>query len=142
MLRGILIISGTVLALCAVLAGLAVSAFSRNPCANRVVAEATAPSGQWTAVVFERSCGAATARVGQMISVLSADEPFPQDPEHVGNVFRVDNWGPGAGGRSPTKVGAAWASDSLLVIEHSARAHVLFAVLRDHGIRVRYDTLP
>ena len=112
-----------------------------EPCTNSPVAVVGAPGGRQKAVVFERGCGDDDSRqVGRMVSLLPADAKFPKDGE-VGNLFRTDN-ASHEGRAAPIDVAAAWESDSVLVIRHQARAHVTYALLRDRGVRVRYDTLP
>ena len=109
-----------------------------DPCGNHPVAVVAAPGGRQKAVIFDRGCGASSAQMGRMVSLLPSDAKFPADGE-VGNAFRVDN---GGAGTSPLDVAASWESDSVLVIRHRPGAHVSFAVLRDRGVRIRYDTLP
>ena len=110
-----------------------------DTCANSPVAVLSAPGGRQKAVVFERGCGGG-GQVGRMVSVLPSDAKFPKDDE-VGNVFRADN-GASAGRSAPIDVAAAWESDSVLVIRHRATANVSYAVLRDRGVRIHYETLP
>jgi hypothetical protein len=110
-----------------------------DPCGNHPVAVVAAPGGRQKAVIFDRGCGAASAQMGRMVSLLPSNAKFPADGE-VGNAFRVDR--AGAAGTAPIDVAASWESDSVLVIRHRPGAHVSFAVLRDRGVRIRYDTLP
>jgi hypothetical protein len=110
-----------------------------DPCGNHPVAVVAAPGGRQKAVIFDRGCGASSAQMGRMVSLLPSDAKFPADGE-VGNAFRVDR--AGVGGTAPIDVAASWESDSVLVIRHRPGAHVSFAVLRDRGVRIRYDTLP
>jgi hypothetical protein len=109
-----------------------------KPCGNSPVAILAAPGGRQKAVVFERGCGSKGARTGRMVSLLPTDAKFPADGE-VGNVFRLDTVAARAG---TIDVAAAWESESVLVIRHRADAPVTYAVLRDRGVRIRYDTLP
>ena len=111
-----------------------------DPCGTHPVAVVAAPGGRQKAVIFDRGCGASSAQMGRMVSLLPSDAKFPPDGE-VGNAFRVDNRG-GAAGTAPIDVAAAWESDSVLVIRHHPGAHVSFAVLRDRGVRIRYEPLP
>jgi hypothetical protein len=110
-----------------------------DPCGNHPVAVVAAPGGRQKAVIFDRGCGASSAQMGRMVSLLPSDAKFPADGE-VGNAFRVDR--ACVGGTAPIDVAASWESDSVLVIRHRPGAHVSFAVLRDRGVRIRYDTLP
>jgi len=109
-----------------------------KPCGNSPVAILAAPGGRQKAVVFERGCGSAPAHTGRMVSLLASDAKFPADGE-VGNVFRLDT---GAAQGRALDVAAAWESESVLVIRHRPDARVTYAVLRDRGVRIRYDTLP
>jgi hypothetical protein len=110
-----------------------------DPCGNHPVAVVAAPGGRQKAVIFDRGCGTSSAQMGRMVSLLPSDAKFPPDGE-VGNAFRIER--AGGGETAPIDVAASWESDSVLVIRHRPGAHVSFAVLRDRGVRIRYDTLP
>lgn len=85
MARPIVIICGFLLSGC------------NDACQNQIVSETRSSDSQYSAVVFQRDCGATSAFTTQ-VSVL----PFGEEPKQSGNVFvaddnhgaaQVGNWG-------------------------------------------------
>lgn len=77
-----------------------------DPCANTTIAEMRSPSGEFSAVVFERDCGATTG-FSRQVSVLRRGERLANTG---GNALVVDS------GHAPVplQVKAEWLSDRVL----------------------------
>lgn len=112
--------------------------FTRDMCANSVLAEVGSPNGQFKAVVFERDCGA-TTDFSTQVSVLSASDSLEN---HGGNVFVADSdhgkapRGPGGG----PDVRVTWLSDQRLRIEHHSLARVFKSEPRRKNVDIEYLT--
>ena len=119
---------------------LAVTACGFDPCGNTVTRRLPSPSATRTAVVFERSCGAATSRAGRGVSILMGRDTTLSPPDK-GNVYLNDNQRHRTSSRAPTDVEISWDSDTVLVVRQPVDAHVVFAAIRFAGITIKYDTL-
>jgi hypothetical protein len=80
-----------------------------------------------------------TSRSGTGVSVL-ADRKAELESDDKGNVYLNDNRAK-TGARAPTEVDIMWESDTVLVIQHYADAHVLFAVSKLGAVTVKYGLL-
>jgi len=138
------LILGTLVVVLAVIAigmgvRLTVVGSSDFPCGNTITHVLRSPAGTRTAVVFGRRCGAMTSRAGTGVSILRGADSTPPTSDE-GNVYLNDNWGPGYA-RVPTDIEVRWQSDSALVIQHRANAHIVFAAVKFAGVTISHDTL-
>ena len=115
-----------------------VAAAGCDLCGNEVLGRVIAPSGEMSAVIFQRSCGATTPFSTQ-VSLLAVDE----QPNGMGNVFRADTdngKAPTGPGRSP-EVAVRWIDAKTLEIRHHPKARIFAAEERVGSIRIVYGEL-
>jgi hypothetical protein len=95
-------------------------------CRNEPIASIPSPSGENTAVVFSRSCGATTG-FNTQVSVLRG---MRQLPSEVGNTLVI-------GGTVPLQV--RWLSESRLSVTGIGAAQVFKQVSLVEGIAISYE---
>ena len=107
-----------------------------DSCTNTVVSRKDAPLGKYTAVMFERNCGASTGFSTQ-ISVLD----IGHEPSGGGNTFRADDdhgvafaadWG---GPWAETR----WLAPDHLLIRYAAGSRLFARVDKVAGVKVSYQ---
>jgi hypothetical protein len=107
-------------------AAIAVSLFlfiARKPCGNEILSRSTSPDGALDAIVFRRSCGAATPFFTE-VSVLRAGEPLRNE---AGNLVGADT----DRGRAPAgpaggpELRVRWSGPRELEVSHHRKARVL-----------------
>ncbi|MFV0368437.1 MAG: hypothetical protein ACK5KM_08260 [Hyphomicrobiaceae bacterium] len=123
---------------------IALSACS-DPCANKEIARALSPDGEWLAVLFTRDCGATTS-ISTQVTLMKPDAGDTNGP---GNVLTMT-----AGGNSPlAEWGGPWASlawtqgdrgnplapRQLLVVILDAEARTFTRVEMIEGVQVIFE---
>ena len=105
-------------------------------CQNSTVSTASAPSGDWKAVLFQRDCGATTGFSSQ-VSVT----PTSESPSGGGNVFVADfdHGAASAASWGGPWVELRWLSPQNLLIRYDARARVFTQNTSVSGVRVSYE---
>ena len=119
----------------------ALSCAPNDGCENVEIERVLPPGGDWSAVVFARSCGATTGFSTQ-VSVIAEGSV----PRASGNVFSADT----DHGSAPSDsvggpvVRVAWRGVDTLVVRHHPNARVFLSENRVHGINVLFvkDSLP
>ena len=106
-----------------------------DPCENRVLSEVPAPTGNSSAIVFERSCGATT----DFSTHVSVVKEFGQLRKSTGNVFVADN---GHGAVKDMNVTVRWVAPDQVVIRYPAQARVFKKEAQANGVSVAYETTP
>ena len=81
-----------------------------------------------------------TSRAGTGVSILEGRDTTLASPD-MDNVYLNDNRAASDWIRAPTKVEVEWASDTLLIIRQSPKAHLVFAAIKFAGVTIRHDTL-
>jgi hypothetical protein len=95
-------------------------------CDNEIAQVTLSPSGELTAVVFNRNCGATTG-FNTQVSVLPSAELPTNDP---GNLLILD-------GQVPLQI--FWASDSQLSVVGLGASHVFKQEAQTSGVTVSYS---
>ena len=101
-----------------------------DPCGNSVLLELPSPDKQWTAVLFERDCGATTSYSTQ-VSLVSRERTLPSE---AGNIF--------VSREQLEHPGIAWLSRSELEVSGIRRLSASTAVTSLDGISIRYVEEP
>ena len=96
-----------------------------GPCGNQEVQRMASPTGEWTAISFNRDCGATTKATTQ-VSILRRTASLPNEP---GNVLVLE-------GQSAVKLSLSSADELLIELPPGAKWLKQEAVV--NGIRVRY----
>jgi hypothetical protein len=95
-------------------------------CGNSILIERVSPGKEWTAVLFERDCGATTWYSTQ-VSLVSQGSSLPNE---VGNVFNSRE--------QLEHPGVVWLSPNELEVSGVHRLSVAKALASFKGIRIRY----
>jgi hypothetical protein len=115
------------LALCLSLSG----CFELFSCGNEVLWEGKSPSGNLTATMFKRNCGATTG-YSQVIAVRASATAFDGE-DNTNWVFLSD-------AEPPTK--AAWEGNDVLRIHRLSGKGVFLEVHVFRGMQIRYNDEP
>lgn len=110
----------------------------RPECVNTVVESVASPDTEWTAVLFERSCGATTGFSSQ-VSVVRTGSALP---DRAGNAFvllRGDTAGTTSWG-GPV-VTLLWTGPRQLEVSHDPTAHAMSSSRRVGEVDVRFVAL-
>jgi len=111
----------------------------RPECVNTVVESVASPDNEWSAVLFERSCGATTGFSSQ-VSVVRSGSALP---DRAGNAFvllRGDTAGTTSWG-GPV-VTLLWTGPRQLEVSHDPTAHAMSSSRRVGEVEVRFVALP
>lgn len=125
MARPIVIICGFLLSGC------------NDACQNQIVSETRSSDSQYSAVVFQRDCGATSAFTTQ-ISIL----PPGEKPEGTGNVFVADDdhgTAP-AGSWGGPWVSVKWLDSNHLQVTYAEGSRVFDQTENVGGVTVSFDT--
>ena len=106
-------------------------------CSNEILAESHSPTGNSTAVVFRRSCGATTT-TGTNVSIRSHWQP---NPLGSGNLF-LAVWSDSIAYQDPALVSpeaeVVWMNERTLVLTYDAQAEVWLQKPSVRGVIVTY----
>ena len=104
-----------------------------NPCENKQLNEVWSPSRTKRAVVFERSCGAATPFI-ENVSALWVAEKLRDD--RGGNIFSADN---NHGAAENMRIKVEWNSEEQLLVANPHNARIFLQVSRLGSTYIRYQ---
>jgi len=107
-----------------------------DPCSDAEIAEAKSPDGIYTAIMFQRDCGATTGFSTQ-VSILKTG----QSVSGAGNVFVADsNQGTAAPGNwEGPWVEMQWRGSKTLLIHYAVGSRVFVQKTSVSGISVEYS---
>jgi hypothetical protein len=111
----------------------------RPACVNTVVESVASPDDEWSAVLFERSCGA-TSGFSSQVSVVRTGSALP---DRAGNAFvllRGDTAGTTSWG-GPV-VTLLWTGPRQLEISHDPTAHAMSSSRRVGDVDIRFAAAP
>ena len=108
-----------------------------DACENQIVSETKSPDSQYSAVIFQRDCGATTGFTTQ-VSIL----PLGENPERSGNVFVADdNHGAAqVGSWGGPWVSVKWRNSSHLQVTYAKGSRVFDQTENVGGVSVSFDT--
>ena len=106
-------------------------------CRNTLVSRADSPSGKYSAVMFQRDCGATTGFSTQ-VSVFQSD----QQPSGAGNAFRADD---DHGAAEAGRWGGPWAelrwlAPDHLLIRYAAKSRIFKQVDSVGDVKISYES--
>lgn len=136
MVYGSFVYGGIMLVMFAVLT--VVYLHTRPRCSDRVVAESTDPSQQWTATIMERRCGAEApffTHVNLRLAKNALERGFFSGSATEGEVFEVELDAAGAG------IALDWTSPNTLTIScpHCSTSLIRERNERWNGVLIKYD---
>ena len=106
----------------------------RAPCGNRSVDETVSPSGEWSAVLFVRDCGATTGLSLQM-SVIREGDDLPNESGNLLVLGDGSGWSPNEA--PPAKVVPRLLSETTFEVLVAEREDIIFLAESVEGIVVR-----
>ena len=106
-------------------------------CHNTVVSRADSPSGKYSAVMFQRDCGATTGFSTQ-VSILESDK----QPSGAGNAFRADD---DHGAAAAGQWGGPWAefrwlAPNHLLIRFATKARIFKQADTVGDVKISYES--
>jgi len=109
-----------------------------DTCGNSVVSHADAPDGRYSAVLFQRDCGATTGFSSQ-ISILARGT----SPIGGGNAFRADDDHGAArdGEWGGPWVDMKWQSSNRLLVRYAAKSRLFQQSDRVSGVDIIYQVV-
>lgn len=108
-------------------------------CSNTMISRADSPDGRYSAVIFQRDCGATTGFSTQISVVEKGGEP-----SGGGNAFRADtDHGAAATGEwQGPWADLAWLASDHLRIRYAAKSRVFEQNSEVVGVKISYQQVP
>lgn len=111
----------------------------RSACVNTIVESVPSPDDAWTAVLFERNCGATTSFTSQ-VSVLRSGRALPDSAGNAFVAMRGDTAGTTPWGGPLVSI--RWAGSRELEISHDPTAHTMSSSRRVGDVQVQLREIP
>lgn len=121
-----------------IIGGLTLLNSCSDGCSNTVVDQSTSPNGGYSAVLFQRDCGATTGFSTQ-ISLLDDDEI----PKGSANVFIADDDHGAAdiGEWGGPEAGVQWISDDHMLVRFATKSRIYKQETSVSGVKISYQEI-